>query len=950
MATRRVVIQFTTQGGRETERAIRRTGDAATGAQKAVNGFRNVLVALAAVSAAKGLVEYLDTITRIDNRLNLLTRSQTLTNKLFNDLAVSARQTRSSLEVTANLFSRLQRSTADLGLSQTELLDLTTGINQAFQIYGATAAEASSATVQFAQGLAAGAVRGDELRSVLEQGPRLARALAEGLTEIEAFGPGVRTTIGDLRDLGKEGKLTADLVTEALQSQLDTLRKEFAQTTPTITNAFVLLQNEFLIALREIDQGTGVIGDFTQAIITLADNIDRVINFIIRTIESFAAFGQEAAKLVSSIDAVTGGAASATLAIGAITIGLVSILGPVGATIAAITALAGVLNGGLVAATELEIKSKELADAIDAERAATDALTVSLDEGSIISEETARLKIGEAQGRLENVKAIEEERRAQVKLLETQLAANLERARDLQQQARGPLPFIPSVTGLGANLELIGLERQTRPLLESLRRLREQGGQTDEELAQITDNIERLQGLLSSGTLDRAASAEDSDLQKELEKGAEALDLLNKELDRLPRGADGLQELESAQDRINKLFDKGQITLAQFNQTSERLTQLTGTAQRQAVSDLADEFARERDLLGETNAEQEVRNALKSVGLTIETAPQEQLERLREEARLLEEANKQLEEREERENRLKNLEREITDGRTELIQKEKDLIALRQQNRLTLDQFNEAIRENRIELATARSEAGDGDFTDRTIVALDQLRGNFTNLANESAVLFGRIGQSISQGVGDSLAEAIVDGKDLNESLKAVARDGIKQLISGLVNLGVQFLAQQAIAATVGKAAVAQNAGNAATLAAQYATPAALASLSSFGANAVPAAAALASTTALAQGLAAASGALQLADGGMVNGRGGPRDDANMAFLSNGEFVVNAAATRQNRALLEAINSGRFQSGPQQAGGNRTVNLNLPNATDADSFQRSRRQIRRELRNDLGGI
>lgn len=50
---------------------------------------------------------------------------------------------------------------------------------------------------------------------------------------------------------------------------------------------------------------------------------------------------------------------------------------------------------------------------------------------------------------------------------------------------------------------------------------------------------------------------------------------------------------------------------------------------------------------------------------------------------------------------------------------------------------------------------------------------------------------------------------------------------------------------------------------------------------------------------------LNLADGGYVSGPGGPRDDKIPANLSNGEFVVNAAATAANRPLLEAINSGR---------------------------------------------
>lgn len=43
--------------------------------------------------------------------------------------------------------------------------------------------------------------------------------------------------------------------------------------------------------------------------------------------------------------------------------------------------------------------------------------------------------------------------------------------------------------------------------------------------------------------------------------------------------------------------------------------------------------------------------------------------------------------------------------------------------------------------------------------------------------------------------------------------------------------------------------------------------------------------------------------GGIITGPGGPRDDVIPALLSNGEFVVNAAATARNRPFLEAINA-----------------------------------------------
>lgn len=86
-----------------------------------------------------------------------------------------------------------------------------------------------------------------------------------------------------------------------------------------------------------------------------------------------------------------------------------------------------------------------------------------------------------------------------------------------------------------------------------------------------------------------------------------------------------------------------------------------------------------------------------------------------------------------------------------------------------------------------------------------------------------------------------------------------------------------------------------------WAPAAAMVSLATLGANAAPASAAIVATTALASG----SAILGFADGGYVSGPGSSRSDSIPARLSNGEYVVNAAATRRNFGALQAINSGK---------------------------------------------
>ncbi len=103
-------------------------------------------------------------------------------------------------------------------------------------ISGASAQEASAGLIQLSQGLASGTLRGDELRSVLEQLPKVADVIAQSL--------GI--TRGELRTFGEQGLITAEQVTTAFLEAGDELDRQFKQTAPTLGQAVVGLQNSFV--------------------------------------------------------------------------------------------------------------------------------------------------------------------------------------------------------------------------------------------------------------------------------------------------------------------------------------------------------------------------------------------------------------------------------------------------------------------------------------------------------------------------------------------------------------------------------------------------------------------------------------------------------------------------------------------------------------------------------
>lgn len=175
-----------------------------------------------------------------------------------------SQKTRSGLDATATLYARLERSTRSYGVSVEDITRLTTIINQGFVVSGATAEEASNAIIQLALGLASGALRGDEFNSVNEQGNRLMIALADSLN----------VSIGALRNMAAEGKLTTDVIVNGLLSQGDKIGQEFAKTTATISQSLEIANNNITKFFGENATVKTGVKIFSDSVISLSENLD----------------------------------------------------------------------------------------------------------------------------------------------------------------------------------------------------------------------------------------------------------------------------------------------------------------------------------------------------------------------------------------------------------------------------------------------------------------------------------------------------------------------------------------------------------------------------------------------------------------------------------------------------------------------------------------------------
>ena len=310
------VAAATTQAGNASNKAAQGFNRANSSAKNLAGGLGALKSAAAGVAAAFGLNEIIkaaDTYTTVTNKLKLVTSSSANLAAVNEELFKTANDTRSSYETTADVYSRLARQQKTTGLSQRQMIDLTTGLNQAMAISGATTQEAEGAMRQFGQAMASGALRGDEFNSVNENAPRLMDALAAGLGKSK----------GELRKMAEEGKLTSDVVLKALMGQLPQLAEEFKKMDSTMGQAMTTLGNNFIKFVGEIDKASGASKTLSGIIIALANNLPAVSVALVGLSGLAAlAFG---GKLVAGIKGATTAVRAFTIALAANPIGLIAV-------------------------------------------------------------------------------------------------------------------------------------------------------------------------------------------------------------------------------------------------------------------------------------------------------------------------------------------------------------------------------------------------------------------------------------------------------------------------------------------------------------------------------------------------------------------------------------------------------------------------------------------------
>ncbi|WP_260951397.1 tape measure protein [Campylobacter sp. RM16187] len=254
---------------------INKLGNSINNVDTYANALRSTLGKFAAVGfAINGLsdafhksVASVDALANATGRLKLVTKSNEELKALSAQILNVANSARVSFTETTDLYTRFANNLKNSAVSAKQMVEVTEAVSKSLIISGANAQSANAALIQLSQGLAANSLRGQELASVMEQTPRLAQAIADGM--------GV--TIGQLRKLAEENKLTTEVVFNALYKQKEVIEKEFGQMPVTIGQSMVVLGNNVQTFLGRLNEASG----FTKALTTATLGLGSALNAII---------------------------------------------------------------------------------------------------------------------------------------------------------------------------------------------------------------------------------------------------------------------------------------------------------------------------------------------------------------------------------------------------------------------------------------------------------------------------------------------------------------------------------------------------------------------------------------------------------------------------------------------------------------------------------------------
>lgn len=817
-----------------------------------ISSVSGLAAPLAAAFSAAKIAAAAEQYTNLTNRLRLVTEGSEQLAYAQQSVYEIAQNARQPLEATAQVYQRIAQNGRQLGLSFADVASVTETVAKTVALSGASTQAADAAMVQFGQALASGTLRGDELNSILEQTPALAQAIARGL--------GV--TIGQLRALGSEGKLTSEAIVKALQDQKEQVDQLSSSLNITVSQAITAFNNSLVATVGRLDEAAGASSRLATGIASLARAMDGFNSG--EFLDFFRTDKQTVAGLNNELSVT----------------------------------LAGI---------------RDLQD-VRSRLAKDDPSDTVFFKFKFYDRKEIDAQIAELEGKAGTIRTIVSKMQASA-------------AGTGAQKPQGENPVAP-------------VNAEYEKLLASLKKQAALQGKNSEaakvryaietgEIGKLLPEQEKLllkyaeekDAKVAAEKASKAAATAATKANSAASKGVpEAMNTFAKLYAQYDPAAEAVRGLAKEQTQLQLALDKGKISQEEYGKALAQASINYAAAIKGAQGLTQAEQYRaqlERQLAGQRN---EYGAAAAGVGMG-----DQQTQRMQQRVQLEQQTN----------DRILQLRTELANATTE---------KQRQDLQAQIDLTNEFLPKQLAAMQAGWTQMDQAMLSpiNGWTAALQNFQASAANVAGQTQSLFTSAFGSLQSSVGSAFESMALDGQTFGQSVTNITRSLFGSVINSLGQMAAQWAVNQAMQvlfgqtsaavaaqqiAQVGAVTAAETAGaatvatakvtadgiatasslasTATTTTAQVAAagttlsawlPAALvASIGSFGAAAVVGGTALLAAFALIKGFST---------GGYVSGSGTGTSDSIPARLSNGEFVINAQATKRNRQLLEAINSG----------------------------------------------
>lgn len=244
----------------ENAAAQNKTADAT---QALTGRIKSLVGAYVGLQTVQKLVETSDQMTQINARLQLMTGSAEAAADAQDKIYQAAQRSRGAYMDMADMVAQLGTLASDAFSSTDELIAFAEQLQKQMAISGASGQSAQAAMVQLTQALASGTLRGDELNSVLEQTPMIAKTIADYM--------GVST--GQMREMASEGAITADVVKNAMLSAAEETNAAFEQMPLTWSQVWTMGSNMALQAMQPVLDLISLAANNTERLIPIVTGL-----------------------------------------------------------------------------------------------------------------------------------------------------------------------------------------------------------------------------------------------------------------------------------------------------------------------------------------------------------------------------------------------------------------------------------------------------------------------------------------------------------------------------------------------------------------------------------------------------------------------------------------------------------------------------------------------------